>query len=424
MNADDEAGSSPLVSEPEQEHKYRKRIPRRRQIDEGFLFLSASQLVGLFIVAFVVGAFCPMLIFKARDQHRGDDTSAPTEAQIWNNIRNVARNNHANQTSGSSTTHSGVKLAWLMSFPNSGTSYTMSLVSAASNMSMATNYGWESVPDNRSTTHYNYTEPVTPRVPVLASAQSSREGPFWLQPLEKRPHSVVLTKTHCGGYCHGCRPYKSVETPYSFMMHCAMSEADYFNISENKVMSDHFIYEYSEVDRAVHLFRDPFDNMVSRYHLGVHKVTKLNRTDLMARYTYDAAGYNNFCSDNTYVQQEHTEYHVDQDVLRLIEDIPCHFDLFRYIQWHDLAFIVTDDYLGVPTHVIYYEDYSTNFNGTLQALLDFLDLPNTGAYADFVKGKSYRDYFTHDQIARLRTAAMMMASPSTWHAIERYFEGY
>ena len=111
-------------------------------------------------------------------------------------------------------------------------------------------------------------------------------------------------------------------------------------------------------------------------------------------------------------------------MLRLIEDIPCHFDLFRYIQWHDLAFIVTDDYLAIPTHVVYYEDYSTNFNGTLQALLDFLDLPNTGAYAEFVQGKSYRDYFTHDQIARLRTATMMMASPSTWHAVERYFEGY
>ena len=293
-------------------------------------------------------------------------------------------------------------------------------------MSMASNYGWELEVKSNTTnsTSANGTTVLTPAIPVLASAQSAREGPFWLEPFGKRPHSVVLTKTHCGGYCHDCRPYKSVETPYSFLMHCAMAEAEYFNINENRVMSDHFIYEYSEVDRAVHLFRDPFDNMVSRYHLGVHKVTKQNRTDLIARYTYDAAGYNNFCSDKTYVQQEHSEYHVDQDVLRLIEDVPCHFDLFRYIQWHDLAFIITDDYLTIPAHVIHYEDYSSDFNGTLQALLDFLELPNTGAYAEFVAGKSYRDYFTHDQIARMRTATMMLAFPPTWHAVERYFDGY
>ena len=285
-------------------------------------------------------------------------------------------------------------------------------------MSTATNYGWE-LSDVISA---NGTMVVNPGVPVLDSAQSSREGPFWLEPFGNRPYSVVLTKTHCGGYCHDCRPYKSVETPYSFLMHCAMADAKYFNINENRVMSDHFVYEYSEVDRAVHLFRDPFDNMVSRYHLGVHKVTKQNRTDLIARYTYDAAGYDNFCSDKTYVEEEHLEGHVDQDVLRLIEDIPCHFDLFRYLQWHDLAFIVTDDYLDIPAYVIHYEDYSSDFNGTLNSLLDFLELPNTGAYADFVAGKSYRNYFNADQIARMRTATMMLASPPTWNAVERYFK--
>ena len=112
MKAEDEADSSPLVCESALVENLRRRIPRRRQIDEGFHFLSASQLVGLFIAAFLVGALCPMLVFMARDQRRGDDTRAPTEPQIWNNLRNVARNNHANQTSGSSTANGGVKLAW------------------------------------------------------------------------------------------------------------------------------------------------------------------------------------------------------------------------------------------------------------------------------------------------------------------------
>ena len=38
------------------------------------------------------------------------------------------------------------KIAWLMSFPNSGTSYTMTLVGRASNRSFATNYASEVTP--------------------------------------------------------------------------------------------------------------------------------------------------------------------------------------------------------------------------------------------------------------------------------------
>jgi hypothetical protein len=295
-----------------------------------------------------------------------------------------------------------------MSFPNSGTSYTLDLVQRASGMSVATNYGKER--DAR-----------TPLVPVMASAQTAHEGPFWLKPLGKLPHAVALTKTHCGGYCQDCAPSESVETPSSFLLHCATGEVERLDNSGNKLERESFVYEYSAVDRAVHLVRAPFDNMVSRYHLLANSYREHNRTDLIARYTYDAAGYKNFCSDITDVHKERSDKHVDPDALHLIEDIPCHFDLFRYVQWHDLAFIITDDYLTIPTHIIHYEDYSTDFNGTLQGLLDFLELPNAGGYANFVTGKSYRDYYTDEQITRMKTATMMLASPATWHAVERYF---
>ena len=340
----------------------------------------------------------------------------------------------------------------VMSFPNSGTSFTLELVAAASNMSMATNYGWEQAGaviynDNTNNISSNSTEnstgPIGISVPIFPT-DTPAKGPFWIQPLEKHPRVAVLTKTHCGGYCHDCRPYKSVETPHSFMMHCAMSEVqriktivrstnstngtasngtdgEITGVEEEEVVTEHHVYDYNYIDRAVHLFRDPMDNMVSRYHLGVHKVVKENRTELVERYTYNAEGFSNFCWDKTYFHEERSESHIDQDVLQLIYDVPCHMDLFRYIQWHNLAFIVTDDYLNLPTHIVHYEDYSSNMEGTLQLLLDFLELPNTGAEYPFQSGKSYRDYFTEDQIARMRTATMMLASPLTWYHLERYF---
>lgn len=539
-NNDDDDDSWPLVSRLQQRQNFQLQTPSSQMQQQrgsatifhgqGLLFLSASRLVGLFLLAFVVGALIPIVLWDdpatqpPQSQNNASITTTPTMQKqqlqpIWNNLRPSS-----SQSTINSNETRGLKIAWrkcdypcfcmthivclfvvgkvaaismrvgwirlnsssptllvsynsfshtlphlalfrsvpflasndlgtlVMSFPNSGTSFTLDLVTAASNMSMATNYGWEQagtgVADSNNYSHNesinNSTAPFGITVPIFPS-DTPAKGPFWIQPLEKHPRVAVLTKTHCGGYCHDCRPHKSVESPHSFMMHCAMSEVQRMKTIvrsmnttnntdltasdgedeevdfEEKVITEHHVYDYNDIDRAVHLFRDPMDNMVSRYHLGVHKVTKQNKTELIQRYTYDAAGFTNFCWDKTYFHDEQSESHVDQDVLQLIQDVPCHMDLFRYIQWHNLAFIVTDDYLNLPTHIVHYEDYNSNMEATLQSLLDFLELPNTGAEYPFQSGKSYRYYFTDDQIARMRTATMMLASPLTWHYMERYF---
>lgn len=86
-------------------------------------------------------------------------------------------------------------IAWLMSFPNSGTSYTMRLVQAVSNTTAATNYAEECKQDSSG------------RVATLFDSPS---GPYLRQqvldggmPLPKR---YILTKTHCGGRCVHCIP--------------------------------------------------------------------------------------------------------------------------------------------------------------------------------------------------------------------------
>ena len=292
-----------------------------------------------------------------------------------------------------------------MSFPNSGTSYTIALVSAVSNLSMATNYAQELAEIDQI-----IKRPVIP----------TTKGPFWLQPLAAYPSEVVLTKTHCGGYCHDCRPRESLETPHSFMVQCATARADY-KTEHGEIISESFVYDYNEVDRAVHLIRDPLDNMVSRYHLGVQKLLAHNKKGMVERYTYDVTGFEAFCADQTFQRDEHSDRHLDQEVMRLIESVPCHIDLFRYVQWHNLAFITTYNNLNLPTHVLHYEDFSSDLDGTLQELLKFLELPNTGPRMSFEAGRSYREYFSDEQVDRMRNATMMLASPLTWHHLERYF---
>lgn len=306
----------------------------------------------------------------------------------------------------------------VMSFPNSGTSYTLDLVETVSNMSTATNYGPE---QNRKGLDENGFNSTT-LLPVFS------RGPYWRSPLKQYPESVVLTKTHCGGYCHDCPASTWIETPHSFLAHCATSDdrnaTGTINTTSGvrvRLPAARHVYDYKEVTRAIHLIRDPLDNMVARYHLEVTRVTENNQTDLMKRYTYDEKGFANLCADAAIDRQGYKDSHVDPKVVKLLETIPCYLDLFRYVQWHNLAFLTTDEALNLPTHILYYEDYSSDFEGTLQSLLDFLDLPNMGHHLPFQPGKSYHSYFSDDQISRIREAVMMLALPITWKHLERYF---
>lgn len=85
------------------------------------------------------------------------------------------------------------EIAWLMSFPNSGTSFTMTMVSRASNRSFATNYGDEvTAPDQPDSIS------IYPRRP---------EGPYWagmsgkIATPRELPDKYVITKTHWYVFC-------------------------------------------------------------------------------------------------------------------------------------------------------------------------------------------------------------------------------
>jgi hypothetical protein len=51
------------------------------------------------------------------------------------------------------------------------------------------------------------------------------------------------------------------------------------------------------------------------------------------------------------------------------QSVPCHAEWFRYIQWHNMAYATTKELLHLPVHYLYYDDYTKDFNKTVQALL-------------------------------------------------------
>ena len=142
-----------------------------------------------------------------------------------------------------------------MSFPNSGTSYTLRLAQWASNVTAATNYGDECDVDDEGRN--------TPLYPGMDNSPALKYPDKY-----SLPERYALTKTHCGGRCTHCAPDKYVETQLTFHQQCLQgnrlvplnsnSTASGQNIKKNGKSERVLEVRYPEelVARAVHVMRE------------------------------------------------------------------------------------------------------------------------------------------------------------------------
>ena len=262
-----------------------------------------------------------------------------------------------------------VRIAWLQSFPNSGTSFTLSAIATLTGTDLATNFGTETKGE------------LTPVFPELES------GPYWLPRHRGRQQDgYVLTKTHCGGRCTTCPPQKFVQSQEVFLLECLR----YCRLSDKGDLN--LVYPLSIVEKTVHLIRDPFDNIVSRFH---HQWNSRSFTDEMREnYPKNAVGFRAFCRDFVDVWPDLETFipTINGETLSKFLIIPCHTDFLRYAFWHNHVGTLNDIY-EIPTLVVHYEDYDTLEIPTYKKILDFLERPRKGD-ATFIKGKTYRQFFS------------------------------
>jgi len=304
-----------------------------------------------------------------------------------------------------------LQIAWLMSFPNSGTSYTAKMIRDMSRTKTGSNYAMENLGDDGRS------------VPVFAHQPS---GPFYVDPLQHReyrdPTEFVLTKTHCGGSCERCAPTRYTETTFSFRHRCLRSK--WVDQQKNGTTQTvvHGNYPADRVAKAVHLIRDPFDNVVSRFHLEQERHSGQSGGG--------QAGDNNprerfraFCEtlNQKHARDERQAVWLEKnaELDELTADIPCRADFFRYVEWHNMAFVTTRD-MELETYILHYNWYATRFEETVDELLDFLHLEKRGKVVPFEQGKVYDDYFTADERVRMKIAIRWMASPVLLDQLSRY----
>lgn len=289
------------------------------------------------------------------------------------------------------------EVAWLISYPNSGTSYTITNTEKISNKSTASNYagGWDAL------------IPVRPEL---------TNGPF-LHDANLEIPSNVLTKTHCTGYCFDCAPAAYVKTVDSFEKGCATGQKD---IDGSKTQVS---YSSTVPEKIVHLIRNPFDNLVGRIHLGIKKRRQEGQSEEeLAQFQNSKEGVQAWCNhfDPKFVQKELNSPLLDQTLFRRFQSLPCRAEWFRYVQWHNLATELTKR-RRLPTHVFYYEDYTADYNGTVQQLFDFLDLPIVQEPLYFIPGKTYTHFYDTEDARAAAHFVRELATPDAWMLLRHYF---
>lgn len=175
-------------------------------------------------------------------------------------------------------------------------------------------------------------------------------------------------------------------------------------------------YPPTRVAKAVHLIRNPLDNVVSRF-----RYERMNgRSALGFNSTRD--DFREYCIglNRAFLADVKRGRYIEPQVRKILEKVPCHAEIFKWVEWHNMAFIVTRE-LDLDTLVLHYEDYSTRFDEVTSELLSFIRLKAINEPPAFQAFKIYTDYFTEDERQAAGTAIRFMALKETWEHVSRYF---
>jgi hypothetical protein len=111
---------------------------------------------------------------------------------------------------------------------------------------------------------------------------------------------------------------------------------------------------------------------------------------------------------------------MDDRLKQALSDIPCQAELYRYVQWHNLAFSMSRD-LALPTLVVHYDDYKDHLERTLRRISNFLQLPRVvRTQMKFETGKEYRDFYSKNQRKAVQRYLKEAATVETWQSLKSY----
>jgi hypothetical protein len=192
-----------------------------------------------------------------------------------------------------------ISVALLMSFPNSGTTYTMDNLRHVSQQRIASNYcdtcgGGAGL--IRSTTRSDY---MTDGPSLFRHQNFMEEQNIMRQnytPVRSGPNLIlcdsgftipsryILTKTHCDGYSNVLQPLHEDLSLGEFAWGCrrveeCASEQDGAG-QAGPLVADDVVHYLLPVDKVIHLVRNPLDNLVARFYFAMATILDQDKTQL------------------------------------------------------------------------------------------------------------------------------------------------
>jgi hypothetical protein len=247
-------------------------------------------------------------------------------------------------------------------------------------------------------------------------------GP-WLELIPDRHTTVpevILTKTHCKGFCSGksCGPEKTFHTARTFMTGC-LSGTRAVETDDGSLEKVVVTYKPERVKKAIHIFRHPLDNIVARFNLEFNVQGDRGNAEFAELYPRTIAGFQSWCAADDKNRDLLESRFMDRRLRDKMKKMPCFNEFYRYVQWHNLAFSVSHD-MAIPTMLLHYHEYSDDFEGTRDRVLEFLELTRVGEGIEFHSGKEYHHYYTPPQKIAIHEFLEEFSSADTWGQIKRY----
>jgi len=298
-------------------------------------------------------------------------------------------------------------IVWFFGFPQSENYYILHLIQHVSKRATATNSG-QKVMDLDGVVHIAERDSILlyeNHGPALLSENS-------LDPPDKR----VLTFVSNGdGTCLNCHPRNYMHNFARFREVC--SQASFIKNGNVAPME----YNPAIAKSAVHLFRNPYDNILLRFWTEREEMKLDHRDFALKKYPPSHQGFQQWCNDRDAEWYALEKGWYGEDTMSLAEGVICRQEFYKYVMYHNNV-VKTRQTLDLPSLVLKYEDFNDQFESTIEKLIMFLELPTESEppEKDVKINFSEKYYYTEENKKATDAFMKSLAHPKVLQVLEEY----
>jgi len=308
--------------------------------------------------------------------------------------------------------------AWFLSFPESGISHILHLTHMSSGHSTATNYGHLRMDMEGNLIPTHDTEAIFGNGPVWYNTNLVKAMPASEAEEDKR---WVPTRSHATGFCFFCEPKLYLHNHMNGFIWKAAQGVQ----KKNGWMLGLQYWPY-KTDKIIHLYRDPYDQVVARFYSYVGLMRAFN-PEVAAKYSLDYDGFRLWCAKQDEIFEEIEMAWIPKGLRKIANKVPCRQEFLKLGIFHNKVFKMTKEMENMKYMVVKFDEYS-ELSGrkelTIRRVNEFVRFPTIdesppSKVAHGGKGL-FDSFFTYDEKIAAALFMRNFLHPAVWYQIRSY----